>query len=47
MTTVRVVLPGHLKRLAWLYGYDPSPDVELPVPARNPMPARAEREHRH
>jgi salicylate hydroxylase len=38
---------GHLKRLAWLYGYDAAPDVDLPAPVRPPLPARSEREHRH
>ena len=38
---------GHLKRLAWLYGYDAAPDVDLPAPVRAPLPARSEREHRH
>ncbi|MDR3475801.1 MAG: FAD-dependent monooxygenase [Devosia sp.] len=37
---------GHLKRLNWLYGYDPSPDVELPAPPRHPAPTGAEKEHR-
>jgi hypothetical protein len=38
---------GHLKRLAWLYGYDAAPDIDLPAPVRAPAPERSEREHRH
>jgi salicylate hydroxylase len=39
---------GHLRRLAWLYGYDPTPEVDLKAPARPPLPHhRAEREPRH
>ena len=37
---------GHLKRLDWLYGYDTSPDIELPAPPRQPTPTGAEKEHR-
>ncbi len=38
---------GHLKRLAWLYGYDAAPDAELKAPPRPAVPNRPEREHRH
>jgi salicylate hydroxylase len=38
---------AHLKRLAWLYGFDAAPDVELKVPSRPASPARNEKEHRH
>lgn len=27
---------GHLKRLAWLYGWDAAPEVQIPSPARAP-----------
>jgi salicylate hydroxylase len=37
---------GHLKRLNWLYGYNPSPDVEIPAPPRHPAPTGTEKEHR-
>ena len=38
---------GHLKRLEWLYGYDASPDIELPAPPRQPAPPTGtEKEHR-
>jgi salicylate hydroxylase len=38
---------GHLKRLAWLYGYDAAPDIELKAPTRPPSAPHVEREHRH
>lgn len=25
---------GHLSRLDWLYGYDPAPEADLPLPLR-------------
>jgi salicylate hydroxylase len=38
---------AHLKRLAWLYGFDAAPDVEPKAPPRPASPASVEREHRH
>lgn len=38
---------GHLRRLAWLYGYDAAPEIDLRAPARPPTASRTEREHRH
>jgi salicylate hydroxylase len=38
---------GHLKRLAWLYGYDAAPDIDLKVPPRPAAAPHPEREHRH
>jgi len=38
---------GHLKRLAWLYGYDAAPEIDIRAPTRPPTASRTEREHRH
>jgi 2-polyprenyl-6-methoxyphenol hydroxylase-like FAD-dependent oxidoreductase len=38
---------AHLKRLAWLYGYDAAPDIEPKAPPRPAAPSHVEREHRH
>ncbi len=32
---------GHLKRLDWLYGFDPAPELAVPPPDRQDKPARA------
>jgi salicylate hydroxylase len=38
---------GHLRRLAWLYGYDAAPEIDIRAPARPTEASRTEREHRH
>jgi salicylate hydroxylase len=37
---------AHLKRLAWLYGFDAAPEIDLKAPPHTPSAPRAEREHR-
>jgi salicylate hydroxylase len=38
---------AHLKRLAWLYGFDAVPEIDFRAPPHAPPVPRAEREHRH
>jgi salicylate hydroxylase len=38
---------AHLKRLAWLYGFDAAPEIDLKAPPHAAPVPRAEREHRH
>jgi salicylate hydroxylase len=38
---------AHLKRLAWLYGFDAVPEIDFRAPPHTPPVPRAEREHRH
>jgi salicylate hydroxylase len=37
---------AHLKRLAWLYGFDAVPEIDFRAPPHTPPVPRAEREHR-
>jgi salicylate hydroxylase len=47
-TVLRLEGPeAHLRRLAWLYGFDAAPEIDLKAPPHTPSVPRAEREHRH